>query len=112
MGARVAPGGAGGRRAQVSPAATALTSADYLRYFYYAGMVFIGLKRYGDAIDMFQVGGQRPRAPRRDTRMTWTRTWWGRDVGGATVSWMKAALAAGGARAGVSSRRSTVGRSR
>ena len=59
----MAPGGSGGRRAQVSPAATALTSADYLRYFYYAGMVFIGLKRYGDAIDMFQVGGQRAQGP-------------------------------------------------
>jgi len=30
-------------------------SVDLLRYYYYGGLVFIGLKRFNDALDFFKT---------------------------------------------------------
>ena len=40
---------------QVDPVKTGMVALDLLRYFYYAGMVFVGLQRYGDACDCFRT---------------------------------------------------------
>jgi len=40
---------------EVNPAASALVPRDLLLYFYYAGMVYVGLKKYREAIDSFQL---------------------------------------------------------
>lgn len=37
----------------VEPKATALTPVHFLRYFYYGGLVYIGTKRWRDALDSF-----------------------------------------------------------
>ena len=40
---------------EINPPATTLAPTDYLRYFYYAGMIAIGLKRYAEALDYLQT---------------------------------------------------------
>jgi hypothetical protein len=49
--------GAGGGRPtyEVEPRSTGLVALDVLRYFYYGGMVFVGLKRFTDALDFFKT---------------------------------------------------------
>jgi len=37
-----------------------LNSMDFLRYFYYAGLVFIGLKRWDDALEVFKLSFSAP----------------------------------------------------
>ena len=39
----------------MDPQRTSLPSVDLLRYYYYGGMVYIGLKRYNDALDFFRT---------------------------------------------------------
>eukprot|EP00741_Cyanophora_paradoxa_P008787 tig00001374_g8504.t1 len=39
----------------IDPQKTALTPRDLLLYYYYGGMVLVGLKRYQDAMDFFQM---------------------------------------------------------
>lgn len=37
----------------VDPKATGLTPAHFMRYFYYGGLVFIGVKQWKNALDSF-----------------------------------------------------------
>lgn len=37
----------------VDPKATGLTPVHFLRYFYYGGIVYVGTKRWKDALDSF-----------------------------------------------------------
>lgn len=37
----------------IDPKATALTPVHFLRYFYYGGIIFAGVKRWKDALDSF-----------------------------------------------------------
>ena len=39
----------------VDPKAFNLTSLDYLSYFYYAGMIYTGLKRFSKALECFKL---------------------------------------------------------
>ncbi len=39
----------------VAPSKTRLTQEECLLYFYYGGMVYIGLKRFRDALESFRV---------------------------------------------------------
>lgn len=39
----------------MDPRATGLVSLDLLRYYYYGALVFLGLKRYGEALDFFKT---------------------------------------------------------
>eukprot|EP01102_Stenamoeba_stenopodia_P021489 TRINITY_DN866_c0_g1_i1.p1 TRINITY_DN866_c0_g1~~TRINITY_DN866_c0_g1_i1.p1 ORF type:complete len:430 (+),score=72.25 TRINITY_DN866_c0_g1_i1:139-1428(+) len=39
----------------IDPASTGLTPQDMLRYFYYGGIVYIGLKQYKKALEMFKL---------------------------------------------------------
>jgi len=39
----------------IDPASTNLTPQDMLRYFYYGGNVYIGLKQYKKALEMFKL---------------------------------------------------------
>lgn len=40
---------------EVDPPSTALGALDLLRFYYYGGMAFVGLKRYSDALDFFRT---------------------------------------------------------